>query len=95
MAYVLATYYIGLGNSYDGTYDTDTATIRLFISKKTAIEEALNFIRDIIREQIVGGARDSTDFTFEEEVMKRTLKNGDAYNFEDTYMVTLERCKIE
>jgi hypothetical protein len=94
MAYVLATYYIGWSNQYDGSGNTDTAAIHLFHDKENAIQAAIKSIQETIDDQVSANVR--TDLTFNDETnLKERLEKYAMYNFEDHYMFTLEHCLIE
>lgn len=92
MTYVLSIYYIAWGARYDGSGNTDTATIRLFLTKELAVNAAVNFVREQIEEQTLEGVRDSVEFN--EGKLREDVREG-FHNFEDLYMITLEKCQIE
>jgi hypothetical protein len=94
MAFVVAFYYTGFSSRYDGSGNTDTATIRLFSSVDVAIEAAHRFILCHIEQQIFDGVREDPKFD-DYENMKRKLEESGTYNFEDTYMITMEHRNIE
>lgn len=85
MAYIVAEYYIGPCNRYDGTGNTDKATLKLFLDKEIAI---LNILDEIEREEIVD--RTYIDKVKLEARLTLSDKYGTMYNFEDTMMYTIE-----
>lgn len=96
MTYVLTIYYIGWGNRYDGSGNTDTVTTRLFRTKESAIVAARDHLLGVIEEQVAGGVRE--DPKFDDREMRATLdtcQGYNTYNFEDHLMLTLEICEIE
>ncbi len=86
-AYVLATYYIGYSSRYDGSGNTDTASIQLFRTQEEAINTVISVIREEINGQIADNIRDDPKFD-DVQIISRALING-FYNFEDHYMFTL------
>ena len=95
MAYVVAEYYIGPWKRYDGTGNTDEATISLFKEKTTAFE----FIVKKIQEDIDDNNLDNPDEpsqTFDDlaELKKRIEEYG-MYNYNDLYMFTLRHEEIQ
>lgn len=97
VVYVVAKYYIGPMNRYDGSGNTDTASITLYRNR----DDALNYIIDDINETI---AEDNENYVDPKDMIKLTnidynnmideLNRHGIYNYEHQYMYTLEQTNI-
>ena len=91
MAYIVANYYIGPFQRYDGTGNTDEAQITLFAER----EKAIKYIIDMIIELHSDGEDD--EMITEEEIVKfkRKLDKWKYCNIRDTYMFTINFAEIK
>lgn len=96
MAYVVANYFVGPLCSYDGTGNTDKATITLFKEKETAIQYIISEIQSEIDDQsdIDDDHKDTKPKFDDEENLRKDLKKYNFYTFQETYMFTLEYLPI-
>ena len=85
MAYVVASYYVGPMCRYDGSGNTDEATIDLFSDK----ERAIQYIIDDIQQQIDEDDDRSEGNFADEKRIRKDLEKYNSYTFEETYMYTL------
>jgi len=102
MIYVVSAYYIGWGARYDGTGNTDTATISLFKDKNKAKQFILSEINKIIEEDIYNATEDG-DTNAEEtyklsdedfSIINTRLDEYGMYNFRDHIMYCLNEAKL-
>lgn len=96
MAFVVASYYIGPMNRYDGSGNTDLADIKLFADKGHAINYIINSIRKNIDDDNNGRNVEDQVILSEDDVTKVTkkLNKHRFYNEDDMYMYTLEFTEI-
>jgi len=94
MAYIVAQYYIGPWKRYDGTGNTDEATISLFKEKTTAFEFILKQIHDDVNEYNEDNP-DEPPQTFDDlKKLTKRLEQYGMYKYNDIYMFTLRHGEI-
>jgi hypothetical protein len=101
MLFVVSEYYIGFSARYDGTGNTDSASISIFRERDRAITHIISQINDIIRNDI----DDAEDKDTAEEYLKMSndemtemvvrLNEYRCYNFRNHMMYCLEEKEIQ
>src|SRR5581483_1641328 len=96
MAYTVAKYYIGPLARYDGTGNTDTASIHLFKEKEMAIQFILKQIQEDIDNMNTNDNKTDEPYIFADmENFMKNIKEHGMYNHEDTIMYTVEFLEIK
>ena len=92
MAYIVAQYYIGPWNRYDGTGNTDKANMSLFKEKSKAIEFIIKQIQTDITECYADVDDPTTPpQTFDDfDNLTSDLETYGYYNYNDSSMFVLE-----
>lgn len=94
MPYIVAQYYIGPFNRYDGTGNTDKASIFLFNDRDIAVKFILKQIQQII-DEIISDNSDKFPQIFDDMAnFTEAIDKYNMYNYSDTHMFTLEKSKI-
>ena len=95
MAYIVAQYYIGPMCRYDGSGNTDQASLFLFKDRDKAVEFIINQINESIQQDNEDNP-DQPRRTFDDlDNLNKRLEEYGTYNFDDVDMFTLEFAEIQ
>ena len=94
MAYILATYFIGPLSRYDGSRNSDYASITLFETNEKATQHVIDFIIENVKES--NADLDQNRVISDSDIIKirKKLNKYGRYTFDDTYMFTIEYAEI-